>query len=55
MVEGEANSGIAARVLGAKRSSIRVVFDLAGAMSNVIRLEIGEPRFRTPEHIIKGA
>jgi len=55
MVEREANSGIAARVLDAKRSSIRVVFDLAGTMSNVIRLEIGEPRFRTPEHIIKGA
>ena len=55
MSDRELSPGIAERVLGAKRSSIRVVFDLAGRMSNVIRLEIGEPRFRTPAHIIKGA
>ncbi len=55
MVDSELGPGIAARVLAAKRSSIRVVFDLAGSMSNVIRLEIGEPRFTTPAYIIQGA
>jgi len=55
MVGPEMSPGIAARVLAAKRSSIRVVFDLAGSMSDVIRLEIGEPRFKTPDYIIQGA
>jgi aspartate/methionine/tyrosine aminotransferase len=54
MVDREKPPGIAAKVLAAKRSSIRVIFDLAGKMSNVIRLEIGEPRFTTPDHIIQG-
>jgi len=46
---------ISAKVLAAKRSSIRVVFDLANSMSDVIRLEIGEPRFTTSGYIIDGA
>jgi len=46
---------IGTKVLAAKRSSIRVVFDLAGSLNNVIRLEIGEPRFKTADHIINGA
>lgn len=39
----------------AKRSAIREVFDLAARVPDAIRLEIGEPSFRTPSHIIAGA
>jgi aspartate aminotransferase len=55
MADRERRPEIAARVLTAKRSSIRVVFDLAGSMTSVIRLEIGEPRFTTSDYIIQGA
>jgi aspartate/methionine/tyrosine aminotransferase len=43
------------RALSTKRSAIREVFDLANELDNVIRLEIGEPSFRTPQHVIEGA
>jgi len=39
----------------AKRSTIREVFDAANRRPGAIRLEIGEPSFRTPDHIVAGA
>ncbi len=52
---GAATSRPAERALHAKRSAIREVFDLAARLPDAIRLEIGEPSFRTPSHIIAGA
>lgn len=46
---------IAARAVAARRSTIRQVFDAANGRPDVIRLEIGEPSFVTPAHIIEGA
>ena len=44
------------RVRRAERSSIRVMFDLAEAAGDdVVRLEVGEPDFDTPSHIIDAA
>ena len=37
------------------RSEIRVLFDRAAARPDAIRLEVGEPSFKTPEHIIHAA
>ena len=45
----------AARAEAAKRSAIREVFDAADRRPDAIRLEIGEPSFRTPDHIVAGA
>lgn len=42
-------------VLEMERSGIREIMDLALELDNVIRLEIGEPLFKTPKHIIEGA
>lgn len=41
-------------VLKIERSGIRVIMDLALELENVIRLEVGEPLFTTPIHIIEG-
>lgn len=38
-----------------RRSAIRVLFDAAAGQDDVVRLEIGEPSFKTPTHIIEGA
>jgi len=38
-----------------RRSAIREVFDLANRLDGVIRLEIGEPSFTTPAHIVEAA
>jgi aspartate/methionine/tyrosine aminotransferase len=38
-----------------KRSGIREVMELASSMENVIHLEVGEPDFDTPPHIIEAA
>jgi aspartate/methionine/tyrosine aminotransferase len=46
---------LAPRAVAARRSTIREVFDLANRMPGVIRLEIGEPSFPTPEHIVEAA
>ena len=35
------------------RSGIRVIMDLAVEMENVIHMELGEPSFQTPEHIVE--
>jgi aspartate/methionine/tyrosine aminotransferase len=45
----------AARAEAARRSAIREVFDAANRRPDAIRLEIGEPSFRTPDHIVTGA
>ncbi|MDW8098067.1 MAG: pyridoxal phosphate-dependent aminotransferase [Anaerolineae bacterium] len=37
------------------RSGIRVILDMASRFSEVIHLEIGQPDFSTPEHIIAAA
>lgn len=46
---------ICQRTLGYRRSAIRVLFDEANRLEGVMRLEIGEPSFVTPQHIIDGA
>ena len=44
------------RVRRTKRSSIRVMFDLAERHDgDLVRLEVGEPDFDTPEHVIDAA
>lgn len=48
-------TGFATRAVEARRSTIRVLFDAANRRPDAIRLEIGEPSFRTPDHIVDGA
>ena len=45
----------AGRATALPRSEIRVLFDAALARPETIRLEVGEPSYTTPEHIIRGA
>jgi aspartate aminotransferase len=45
----------APRAVAARRSTIREVFDLANRVPAAIRLEIGEPSFPTPEHVVQAA
>lgn len=45
----------AAHARALKRSEIRVLFDAALERPDAIRLEVGEPSFTTPRHIIDGA
>jgi aspartate/methionine/tyrosine aminotransferase len=47
--------GFAGRAVAARRSTIRELFDAANRRPDAIRLEIGEPSFRTPDHIVDGA
>lgn len=37
------------------RSGIREIMEIAGKLPDVIHLEVGEPSFNTPEHIIEAA
>src|ERR1044072_8018587 len=43
------------RIHSLSRSEIRVIMDIALTLPHVIRLEIGDPDFPTPEHIIAAA
>jgi aspartate/methionine/tyrosine aminotransferase len=43
------------RVVAARRSAIREIFDAANRLDGVIRLEIGEPSFNTPDFIVDAA
>lgn len=43
------------RALDYRRSAIRVLFDAAAADPGAVRLEVGEPSFPTPAHIIEHA
>ncbi len=45
----------AARATSLPRSAIRVLFDAADQREGVLRLEVGEPSFTTPAHIIDAA
>ena len=47
--------GLADQAVSLARSEIRVLFDRAAARPGTIRLEVGEPSFPTPEHIVAGA
>jgi aspartate/methionine/tyrosine aminotransferase len=55
MATSDAAAAIAARSLDARRSAIREVFDAANLVPDAIRLEIGEPSFRTPRFIVDAA
>lgn len=46
---------VAARLQGVPRSGIREIMELAAGMSDVIRLEVGEPDFDTPGHVVAAA
>jgi len=46
---------IAGRALAYRRSQIRVIFDAAARQTDVLSLEIGEPSFVTPAHVIEAA
>jgi len=52
---GPTSPGVAARALDARRSAIREVFDAANLIPDAIRLEIGEPSFRTPAFVVEAA
>lgn len=45
----------AQRVISYRRSEIRVLFDAAAKTPDALRLEVGEPSFTTPAHIIDAA
>ena len=47
--------GLADQAVSLARSEIRLLFDRAAARPDSIRLEVGEPSFPTPEHIVAGA
>src|SRR5581483_5961938 len=38
-----------------RRSGIREIMELALSMPDVLHLEVGEPNFATPRHIVEGA
>jgi len=51
-----ADRRLAARVQAVERSVIRVMYDMADAHDgDLARLEVGEPDFDTPEHVIEAA
>lgn len=47
--------GLSSGAAGLPRSEIRILFDAAAKRRDVIRLEVGEPSFTTPAHIIEAA
>ncbi len=50
------NHRITERVAASERSAIRVMFDMAEAHDGeLVRLEVGEPDFDTPEHVTEAA
>jgi aspartate aminotransferase len=46
---------ISATAVGVPRSGIREVMDLASQKPGCIRLEVGEPDFATPQHVVEAA
>ena len=54
-MDGSSADGVSARATDLKRSTIRVLFEAAEGRSDVVRLEVGEPSFTTPSHIIEAA
>src|SRR5271166_5545475 len=60
MAESSMTTDVAAkpssrRAAGMPRSAIREIMALAAGRPNVIHLEVGEPDFSTPRHIIDAA
>ncbi len=47
--------GIATRLEGVQRSGVRTIMERARSHPGTIRLDIGEPDFPTPEHIVEAA
>lgn len=43
------------RIAALPRSGIREIMDIAAQMPNVVHLEVGEPDFATPPHIVEAA
>ena len=46
---------VSSSVKNMRRSGIREIMDLAQRMPDVVHLEVGEPGFPTPEHIVQAA
>ncbi|MFQ5948443.1 MAG: pyridoxal phosphate-dependent aminotransferase [Acidimicrobiia bacterium] len=46
---------LATAIAGMRRSGIREIMDLAAARDDVLHLEVGEPDFPTPSHIVDAA
>jgi aspartate/methionine/tyrosine aminotransferase len=46
---------VAKRTTQMPLSGIRTIFEMASKIKDVVRLEVGEPDFRRPEHICKAA
>lgn len=46
---------LAKSVAQMRRSGIREIMDLAGTLTDVIHLEVGDPNFDTPSHIVEAA
>ena len=42
-------------ITGMPRSGIREIMDLASKVDGAIHLEVGEPNFDTPEHVVEAA
>lgn len=49
------DSRVSSKIKGVELSGIRVIFDLAAKIPDVVRLEAGEPDFKTPRHICEAA
>ena len=45
----------AQRIVDMRRSGIREVMDLAASRPDVLHLEVGEPNFATPDHVLEAA
>src|SRR5262245_30085461 len=50
-----AMSPFAERIEAMRRSGIREIMDLAGSRPGVLHLEVGQPDFATPKHIVEAA
>lgn len=48
-------SSTAPRIRNMQRSGIREIMDLAAGRTDVVHLEVGQPNFATPEHVIEAA
>jgi aspartate aminotransferase len=55
MARDASSRRLARRAVDVRRSAIREIFDAANRIPDAIRLEIGEPSFRTPRHVVEAA
>jgi aspartate aminotransferase len=46
---------LSSRIVAMPRSGIREIMDLAADRDDVVHLEVGQPDFRTPDHIVEAA